>query len=122
MSPRDWDSIAIEDQALAAIDYIREVVPAVQEPDDISAGLSYMIAAETARFVRDELKRANTGYFDSLFERVEDMVTHGMARVRNLVIIGFLEDLQNATLQADVPLGGLGPVARAEYVSHVVRP
>lgn len=104
MNHTDWDSIPIDDQAMAAIGYIRDLVPGVPDPTDTSIGLAYPMAADTAWFLCDELVRANTDYFPRLFERVEDMVSRGTQRVRNLVIIGFLEDLQNATLQADLPL------------------
>src|SRR5437867_3568780 len=101
MALPDWQSIDIEDQAMAAVHYIRDAIPAIPEPDHDDADLAYVIGANTAWFLRDALIGGDTGYFPALFERIEELIVEGSPRARNLAVLGVLEDLQNATLQAN---------------------
>jgi hypothetical protein len=51
--------------------------------------------AVVARYMVDSVSRGQTEAFDQIFAKVEGWLINGDEEVRNLLIVGLLEDLQN---------------------------
>jgi hypothetical protein len=66
-----------------------------------------------AAFLVDRTRASDTNGFDRLFETIEDLLVHSTPDVRTLIVVGFLEDLQNISLNNGVTLDSwerwLGP-------------
>jgi hypothetical protein len=81
--------------------------------------LPYSAAAHLAAYLADSADSPNLEACQELFVAVEDLIAHGSAPVRDLIVTGFLQDLQNATLQALQPLDVwqslLGPATREAW-------
>ncbi len=69
-----------------------------------------------AEWVVDQMAEGHLGCFDTLFNEVELLLTGANAELRNLLVIGFLEDIQNIAANRetdpDIVLPFLGPETR----------
>jgi hypothetical protein len=77
---------------------------------------------DVGRLAQDLMTRMNAGStvgFDQLFSVVEELLKDEATDVRELVTVGFLEDLQNGSLNSSIPLttweGWLGPRTREAW-------
>ena len=66
--------------------------------------LPYTAVGRLAKHIVDDLRLDPAARLETTFETVETLITTGGPKCRNLLIVGFLEDLQNASLYAEVPL------------------
>lgn len=71
--------------------YAREISP---EPTSADR-LPYVDMAEIVRFLVNKLKAEATDYFPTFFGNVEAILLHADESVRNLIIVGLFEDIQN---------------------------
>lgn len=63
--------------------------------DDPSDRLSYTDMADIAKFIVDKKKLGQTESFDIFFDNVEDLIVSGDNHVKNLIVIGLFEAIQN---------------------------
>jgi hypothetical protein len=90
--------------------------------DDPDSPLSYMQTAALAQVVVDAFTAGNRECCRSVFERLEQLLTSPLDQAdRNLLIVGFLEDLQGcigwARLPAEPIYELLGEKSRAHWDS-----
>lgn len=69
---------------------------------DFDSALPYSQLGELAVFLVDRIKDDDLEGIDVLFEEFESLVDE--RATRNLLIVGFLEDLQNVSLNRGVPI------------------
>jgi len=110
---------------LAVIDRLLATCPQLKErwnqsrTDDDEEPLAYPQAATLAEVVVEALKTGDTSCFKALFDEVEWIITAGTPNERELVIVGFLEDLQGALGWTDLDETEvepwLGPQAREAW-------
>jgi hypothetical protein len=90
-----------------------------QRVDDDDGPLPYMQAGALARVVVASLGRGDTEGFDALFAEVERILAFGSGADKELVVVGFLEDLQGALgwagAEPDALRPWLGGVAGREW-------
>lgn len=72
--------------------YDAEVRQVDESPED---RLVYIDMGEIARFVVDKTLANQTKPFSVFFENVEEILVHGDAFVKNLVVVGLFEGIQN---------------------------
>lgn len=72
--------------------YDAEVRQVDESPED---RLAYIDIGGIARFVVDKTLAKQTEPFSVFFENVEEILVHGDAFVKNLVIVGLFEGIQN---------------------------
>ena len=88
--------------------------------DDDDEPLSYPQAATLAEVVVEAFQAGDTLCFEALFAVVEGVIETGTPDERELVIVGFLEDLQGALgwagLEQDAMERWLGPQAREAWI------
>jgi hypothetical protein len=81
--------------------------------DDQEEPLPYMQASALAQVVAAAYSKGQTACFAALFSEVESVVTAGTPEEQDLVVVGFLEDLQGAMgwagLDAEAIRVWLGP-------------
>jgi len=79
----------------------------------------YIDIAEFARFVVDCYANGRTQRFPQMFEAVEALLKHGHQKVKKLMTIGLLEDIQTIATHhefgPDVFLKWLGPISREAW-------
>jgi hypothetical protein len=75
---------------------------AIKTREDFDAGLPYTHLGGLAKFLVDRIKSGETKDMTGLFVELEELI-HGR-EARNLFIVGFLEDLQNLSLNRGVLL------------------
>ena len=84
-----------------------------EQADDQDEQLPYMQASALAQVVASAYSRGQTACFAALFSEVESVVIAGTPQEQDLVVVGFLEDLQGAMgwagLEADAIREWLGP-------------
>jgi len=69
----------------------------------------YNHLGQLAHHLVNSIKAGKVVGFTPVFAEVEDQLTTASAEVRDLIIVGFLEDLQNISLNRDVPLTAWTP-------------
>lgn len=76
----------------------------------------YIDISEFARFVVDCYASGKIERFPQIFEKIEALLTNGHPKIKELVTIGLLEDIQTGASHhdfgPDVFLGWLGPISR----------
>src|SRR5438445_7160657 len=75
-----------------------------QGDDDDVAAHAYVDLGELAHYLVSSLRRGDDSGFADVFETIERLVGSGDSAIRNLVIVGFLEDLQNISLNKSIEL------------------
>ena len=69
-----------------------------------------------ATWMVDQMEARKVGCFDELFDELETLLEDPSAELRDLLVVGFLEDLQNVAtnrhVDPDIVLPFLGPQAR----------
>lgn len=79
----------------------------------------YTNATYLARHLVQSLGHAETAGFSELFSELDRIIKAGTPGVRNLMIVGLLEDIQNASIYASIPLqhwlAWLGPEAQVAW-------
>lgn len=82
---------------------------------------AYSVTAELARHLAARAHANETHGFDVLFQTVEAALDEPRAEVRNLVIVGLLEDLQDVSVNSGVALDywlpWLGPETRSSWTA-----
>lgn len=90
-----------------------------QQSDRYVPGEPYNDVGWLARQLVSSMKAAHTGDFDRFFLTVEGLLENATTDVRELITVGFLEDLQNSSLNAAIPLEAwepwLGPSTREAW-------
>src|SRR5207247_1729394 len=85
----------------------------LERADDQEEQLPYMQASALAQVVAGAYSKGQTACFAALFSEVESVVSAGTPEEQELVVVGFLEDLQGAMgwagLEADAIREWLGP-------------
>lgn len=115
----------IEPQDAHGLDLIRRLLAACPQleaewlqarADDDELPLSYLQASALARVVVAGAVRGETAGFDELFAEVERILAFGTAHDRELMVVGFLEDLQRwAGEHRDALRPWLGALALTEW-------
>lgn len=94
-SPQEW---------LDVIDAIASHLPLDFRYDDPEEGLAYVRAGNVAqRMVRDA-RGSDTSYFAKVFDGLERLLDAPAPEIRELLVVGFIESLQNVSLNSDVAL------------------
>lgn len=84
--------------------------------DDDDLPLAYLQASALARVVAANAGHGETAGFDELFAEVERILAFGTEPDRELIVVGFLEDLQGwAGEDRDAVRPWLGALARMEW-------
>lgn len=90
-----------------------------ERTDDQEEPLPYLQASTLAQVVSAAYSKGQTICFAALFSEVESVVTAGAPEEQDLVVVGFLEDLQGAMgwagLEADAIREWLGPKSREAW-------
>jgi hypothetical protein len=114
--------LAVVDKLLATCPHLRDSWNQSRTDDD-EEPLAYPQAATLAGVVVAALRSGDTSCFKALFEEVERIISAGTPNERELVIVGFLEDLQGAMGWAAVDLtemeSWLGPQAREAWIELI---
>lgn len=74
---------------------------------DDDEDLPYIQVAAVARAVVESFREGDTEEFSGLFEEVERVLNDGRDEERDLVVVGFLEDVQGALAWAGLDLNAL---------------
>ncbi len=69
----------------------------------------YNHLGELAHHLVNSLKASNTQGLEPVFAEVERQLDAASPEVRDLIIVGFLEDLQNISLNSELPLARWDP-------------
>ena len=87
-----------------------------QYSDSYEPGEPYNDVSWMAHRLVGSMKASKTAGFDTFFLTIEGMLESASSEVRELMTAGFLEDLQNSSLNSSIPLEAwepwLGPSAR----------
>jgi hypothetical protein len=114
--------IAVVSRLLAMCPHMKQRWQEVRTDDD-EEPLAYIQAASLAEVVVEAFQAGDTECFKALFEEVEDVIGSGTSDQRELVIVGFLEDLQGALGWAGLELNAmerwLGPQARDSWIELI---
>ena len=96
-SPQEW---------LDTIDRLAAIVPGGVPDNDLSEGLAYAKAGDLAHALVRDLRSGQTSYFDELFAQLELLLVGAGAlpELRDLLVVGLVEDIQNVSLNSDVAL------------------
>ena len=99
-----------------------EFSPAWQEYLDSWEGPpsgEYNHVGALAQWVVNQMAAGNLNCFAKLFDEVESLLVNATTGVRNLIVIGLLEDIQNFSkwgrVNPDIALRFLGPESRKEW-------
>ncbi len=91
---------------------------------------SYNVIGELAKWVVEQMKAHDFACFTELFTEFEGVLANATEDARQVLVIGFLEDVHNLTVRfhrpaehidPDVLLPYLGPKSRSEWFSLVRR-
>ena len=95
-------------QAQTALSALRSITgsPTMGEIDQ---DLPFVQMGSYAEYLVDELMARRTTPFPALFAEVERLLCRGSSGERYFAIVGFIEDVQNATLRASLPLSIWAP-------------
>lgn len=77
--------------------------------DDYAPDEPYNHLGQLAQHLVNAIKAGKTDGFAPVFAEVEDQLATASPEVRDLIIVGFLEDLQNISLNRDVPTTAWAP-------------
>lgn len=98
------------------MDRLRTALPEFEQDWDryirsdlYGSGEHYNDVTQLARYLVEAKGGSNTAGFQSLFGVVERLLDGATADVRDLIAVGFLEDLQNLSLNTGIPLDEWGP-------------
>lgn len=69
---------------------------------DLSERLSYLDVAEIARFLVDKIKAGQTSFFQGLFNQIEFILSSCDRYVKDLLVEGLFEDIQNGCGREDI--------------------
>jgi hypothetical protein len=72
--------------------------------DEFDPDLPYTHLGDLATFLVDRIEADQTEAFASVFAELENLLAQADSRNRDLLIVGFLEDLQNISLNRGVAL------------------
>ncbi len=72
--------------------YNKEVKFDYEDPSD---RLAYIDIADISRFIVDKKKSGQTENFETFFKNVEELMTLGDDYVKNLIVVGLFEGIQN---------------------------
>lgn len=90
-----------------------------QQSDRYVPGEPYNDVSWMARQLIERMEASKTGGFHRLFLAIEALLENGSDDVRELLTTGFLEDLQNSSLNASIPLEAwerwLSPLTHAAW-------
>jgi hypothetical protein len=81
-----------------------DVATAAPQPDPDAPVEPYVEISGLAGDLVDALRTSRTAYFESLFHVVERLLEEGAVEVRELLIVGLLESLQDISLKSSIPL------------------
>src|SRR5260370_33516609 len=114
--------IAVVSRLLAMCPHMKQRWQEVRTDDD-EEPLEYMQAASLAEVVVEAFQAGDAGCVKALFEEVEVVLGSGTSDQRELVIVGFLEDLQGALGWAGFEVNAmeqwLGPQARESWIELI---
>ncbi|MBI5289022.1 MAG: hypothetical protein HY873_08615 [Chloroflexi bacterium] len=102
-SPQEW---------LDVIERLGAIVPGGVEWSSLSEGLAYVMAGEAAQALVRDLQAEATNYFPDFFEELEGLLARADPAERELLVVGFVEGLQNVSLNNEVPLSRWDPWLR----------
>ena len=119
MSEGSLGSGAFTPRLVQGVPWLMDWWMAYSSADDYEAGLDYVEMGGLASELVSRLKNHDAQPMRGLFERVEGILGSANKGERKLVVVGFLEALQNVSLNEDVPLQTwhplLGPLARQAW-------
>jgi hypothetical protein len=106
-SPQEW---------LDALDQLSATVPDGVPHNNLSQGLAYSRAGDIAHALVANLDAGQTSYFSEFFAELERLLAAPTPEIRELLVVGLIEDVQNVSLNSGVALQRwqpwLGPVTR----------
>ena len=65
------------------------------EYEDSSNRLAYIDIADISRFIVSRKRKGQTEFFETFFENVEQVIIFGDDYVKNLIVVGLFEGIQN---------------------------
>jgi hypothetical protein len=85
-------------ELIAEIERFERLLPGGVEVDADYLDLSYIRGARVANRVADDAVAGRTDYFETLFAHIEDVLGWATLDLREFIIVGVIEDIQNAIL------------------------